>query len=905
MASLTVLVAPVGVSDGVRAVLTDLSAAGLVNPFLWLTDPVGNALPSVFTAVENGRTRDIPQQQIIEWTAIERIRICILVPLVGDDAPLTVAQESGIAGILSATFGGAQTTRMRALLARPGMLPRSDAELAVAGWHNLLIAPEDGRGPQAGLGRVALPATGSAAGIGRHAAPVIAGALGLWAGPDYAPLDHDPMRPGNVVRLARSYYRRVETGEAEGDLRRQLLLDDGRLPLPSTQQGQIVYADRDASAAEAMANRFWQKNSHHFIGSRTEYPKPAEKKKLKAWEAIKLFFSFMWSALRNAPGLWLKSVVDKFSQGVASTIDRTVFGGGDSDYEVVFNGRTARGKPAGWDDIARASSKLNNSLVGGTSGGTVRLGGARADFSQVWQDYSQAALTLADARPRNPDLPPAQSGFNRAIIRESANVVPGPGAKFDQISGVVAAAIDINSVDATDKLGIDFLRFNLTEFERARPESGEARAALTKLDAWQQEHAGSFGVMAGGKLAEAFNFVYSEVQDLLRKLTTAHEPPPEPDDKNKKLIRWIQLGFLLSVLVTAGVVYFNRIGRLAWWAAACIAVGLLVVGIWTIAWNYMKNQRELFQVLHRRQTMIDTRVVQEKRLLEALHDLERNAQAYSEYLAWSRALGAYLESPLGPNVYVSSSVLKVGWGLPLSTAIGYAAPADSDISATISHLRADLFREGWLTTSWEQLVRQASPQQFGVVDADLTRSPLWSEPGVKSGSNLDRWSEALFNRTLISSGAEQAWRNALQQLGGPMAHLRGTLVSRVTSSAGGLVPTHDFLAQLDEAAGFADNGSFLSSLLDASAVVNGANRVVKGYPVRYQEGVGLVCALTQFSDSIAVNQLRFDNIDEGTGGAIEPPPAMPGSAFGPSAFAPGQYTGDDDIRPPEGVQGLS
>lgn len=904
MASLTVLVAPTGVSDGVRAVLTDLSAAGLVDPFLWLADPVGNALPAAFTAVENGRTRDIPQQQIIEWTAIDRIRLCVMVPLLGDDVPLSVAQESGIAGVLSATFGGAQTIRMRALLARPGMSPRPDVELAIAGWHNLVIAPEDGRGPQAGLGRVALPATVSAADIGRHAAPVIAGALGLWTGLDHAPLDHDPMHPGNVVRLARSYYRRVEAGEAEGDLRRQLLLDDGWLPLPSTQQGQIVYADRDADAARGMADRFWQKNSHYFIGRRTEYPKAAEKKKLKAWEAIKLFLSFMWSALRNAPGLWLKGVVDKFSKGVASTIDRTVFGGGDSNFEVVFNGRTASNRPAGWDDIARASSKLNSSLVGGTSGGQVRLGGARADFSPVWQDYSQAALTLADARPRNPELPPAQSVFNRAILRESSNVVPGPGAKFDQISGVVAAAIDINDVDATDPLGIDFLRFNLTEFERARPESGEARAALTKLDVWQQAHTGSFGVMVGGKLAEAFNYVYSEVQDLLRKLTTALEPPPEPDDKNKKLVRWIQLGFLLSVLVTVGVVYANRIGRLSWWLAACIAVGVFVVSICTIAWNYVKNQRELFQVLHRRQTMVDTRAVQEKRLLEALHDLERNAQAYSEYLAWSRALGAYLESPLGPNVYGSSSVLKVSWGLPLSTAIGYAAPAESDVSATIGHLRADLFREGWLTASWEELVRKASPPQFGAADADLTRSPLWSEPGVESGSNLDLWSQALFNRTLTSSGAEQAWQRALGQLGGPMAHLRGTLVSQVTSSAGELVPTADFLSQLDDAAGIADKGLFLTSLLDAGAVVNGANTVVKGYPMRHQAGVGLVCALTQFSEAIAVNQLRFDSFDDGEGSPVEPPP-MPGSPFGPSTLEPGGYTRDDDIRPPEGVLGLS
>jgi hypothetical protein len=140
-----------------------------------------------------------------------------------------------------------------------------------------------------------------------------------------------------------------------------------------------------------------------------------------------------------------------------------------------------------------------------------------------------------------------------------------------------------------------------------------------------------------------------------------------------------------------------------------------------------------------------------------------------------------------------------------------------------------------------------------------------------------------------------------------MAHLRGTLVSKVTSSAGGLVPTAEFLSQLDDAEGFADKGLFLTSLLDAGAVINGANRVVKGYHERRQAGVGLVCALTQFSEAIPVNQLRFDNVDQSRGDAINPPPPPPEAAFGPSTPASGYQPArdGDDVRPPEGVQGLS
>lgn len=878
--------------------LTDLSAAGLIDPFLWLTDPVDTALPPVLTVIDRGGTLERTVQQFIAGQSIDLINYCVVVPLIAGERVLSGHTERRVADLFESTFGGAPTLRARALIARPGVTPPPDAQIAVDGWHNLLIAPEDGRGPGVGLGRFTLPASGSAADIGRYAAPVIAGALGLWRGLDFVPVGEEWVPPGNVVRLVRSYYRRLETVAAEADLRRQLLSHDGRMPLPSSQQGQIVYADNDARAAGEMADRFWRKNSRHLVGSRTEYPAPEAKEEVGAWQAIKLFLSFMWAALLNAPAVWWRGVVDRFSEGVASTINRTVFGNDDSAYEVVFNGRTAKGKPAGWADIARASSQLNDTLAAGT-GVTVPKGG-RADLAELWQDYSQAALTLADAGPRSDQLPPAQSGFDRAVLREAGNVVPGPAARFADIPGVVAAAIDIPGVDATDKLGIDFLKYNLQEFERTRPDQGaDARTTITKLDEWQQRHADGFGVLLGRKIAETFNGVYAEVLDLLRKLQVPLEPPPEMDSANKKLARWIQIGFIFSLLVTAAVVYVNRLGRLSWWLATTIAVGVFLFSILLIGWKYYMTQKELLHLLHRRKATIAVRTVHHKRLLEALRDLERLAQAYSEYLSWSRAIGSFLSAPLGPNNQGDAALLRVSWGLPLSTGIAYAAPADADIAATVGRLRHDLFRTSWLSPLWEELVHRAFPPNAGTVNVDLNRSPLWSEPGAGSGSTLDRWSTDLFDGKLTSTGAERTWQQARALLGGPAAGGPGMLVSQVQDSSGAATTTQEFLAQLDEANPPTDMGLFGTALLDATAVVNGATKVVSDRRRVNHAGVGITCAVTQFSDPIAVHNLRFDGdleMDTSDSTSIEAPMESP---FGTSAPQAGHSAQDDELRPPE------
>lgn len=870
MPAATVLLAPSGVADGVLAVLTDLSAAGLVGPFIWITDPSDAAPPQLVTRVEGGRTADVTLQQIVTAHNIDVMRVCVVVPLLGSDKPLSLSQERFIADLLASSSGASRTVRVRALLARPGMAAHAGVQVAVDGWHNLLIAPEDRPGP--GLGHVRLPADDAAAEIGRHTAPVLAAVLGLWSDLDHAPLDHAPVMPGEVVRLTRSFYRKLDTAQAESGLRRQLLSQDGTLPLPSDQRAQVVYVTDVSLAATTMADKFWHKHAAVLKGPRRTYERAPAAQKIGLRAALKMFFGFMWAAIKNAPAAWYAAMVNSVSTGIAATMNKTIFGGAASAYEVVINGRTARGERAEWSDIADASSQLSGVLAGQPDGGQHS---AHTDLSAVWQDYSRAAMTLADAGVRSTELPPVQIGVNRGIIGRAAEVVPGPAEKFSDIPGAIAASVEVDSVDATDPLGVMSLRHKLNDLERT-PEHGlQARETLNNVDAWQRRHASSFGGVVGRRLADAFASVYGEVQKLLQKLSNAPEPPPEPDASNKKLARWIQFTLILMLLVTAAVVYFTIAGHLKWWWAVAIALATYLISLMLCVRAFIRNQRELFQLLNRRRAILDERAVDEENLRTALRDLNRLSQGYGEYLAWSRALGAFLAAPLGPDTQHSREALRVSWGLPLSTAVGYAAPAASDLATTVGYLRRDLFNLGWLSGAWEHLVVSALAPPPGSRELTADSSPLWVHPGRGSGSVLDNWSTALFSGSVTSTGADVTWRRALQNLTGSMAQLIDTLVSQVQQPGGSTVARTEFLAEIDRPAPPPNTYRFDASLLTDVAITNGAAAVMADERVANKEGVGIICVATQFSDAIPVDYIKSGAGEAAPTSWSDPIPAAP------------------------------
>lgn len=886
MAALTVVLAPPGRADSVLATLSDLSAAGLIEPFHWVSSPSETAPPTTLLRVAGGEHSDVTIQQIVAGQAVDLTRVCVLAPLTGPDTALTLEQERFTTDLLAATAGGRLTVRVRCLLALPGEDRAAGVHAAVDGWHNIVISPEDGRGPE--MGHIQLPAALSGARLGRHAAPVVAGLLGLWSHIDHRPLDDAPVPPGEVVRLARSYYRKVETADAEAALRRQLLAQDGRLPLPADQRSPVQYVHDVSLATATMADQLWHKHAAVLKGPRRESERHTVEQ-IGAWMALKMFFGFLWAAIKNAPSAWYQRVVDSVSTGIAAGVNRAVFGQ-NSAYEVVVNQRTPRGDRAGWADIADATGQLTSALGGDGEG---RSHNDRVDLSILWQDYARSAMTLADAGVRSSDLPPVQIGANRAIVAQAADIVPGPGQRFTEIPGVIAAAVEQDSVDSTDPLGIAMLRHKLGDLERT-PEHGlQARTTLNTLDSWQRRQGQSFGVVVGRRLADAFGSVYAEVRDLLGKLQNAPEPPPEPG-RNNTLARWIQVTVVLLVIATAVLGFLAYRDVMKWWWAVLAGVALYFLGFGLCARAFFRSQQELFQLLNRRRSILGQREVDEQNLRTALRDLRRLSQAYGEYLCWSRALGSYLAAPLGPNRVESEAVLRLAWGLPMSTAVGYAAPAAADIDTTVSYLRRDLFGQGWLTAGWDELVLGADPAPPGTQDMAVDNAVLWTQPGRGSGSLLDHWSTELFTGRRTATGADVAWDRARSALRGPLAQLTDALINHVELPGSAPIDRQQFLAGIDvRSPGVA---SLDRSLLTDLAVTYGAGKVVDDIRTSVPDGMGLICVATQISDGLEPDSLKAGAAAQAVAGWNQP---VPRPAFEEAGAATGMEDHPRQFRPPQ------
>ena len=224
----------------------------------------------------------------------DRRRLCVVVP-VADGTVVGAEVEQRVHEVVAFTGARVPTALIRAVVGRPGDRTSPDV-LRRNGWHNVYVAPEAARGP--GLPSQLLPRDAHPVELGRLAAPTIAALVGLWIGVDDTPLD-DPQAPDGV-RAARAFYRGVEAGQVEAELRARVLSVRPPLPEPGDHTGQAVYLPDPAAACRNMAGVWWERHEHSLVGPRVR-PEPVTGVEIGAWALFKMFFAFVWTALRGAP----------------------------------------------------------------------------------------------------------------------------------------------------------------------------------------------------------------------------------------------------------------------------------------------------------------------------------------------------------------------------------------------------------------------------------------------------------------------------------------------------------------------------------------------------------------------------------------------------------------------------
>jgi hypothetical protein len=863
MSTLTVIVAPPGPLAGVRDCLTDWSSAGLVDDFLWVEPSMVSPDNILALSIKDGRSEAVRLQTLAGTEQFERIRLAVLVPALSAAPPMDGDVEQEIARFFEASFANTPVIRVRAILVRGGDSTRNRG-LVVEGWHNIVLSPEDAVGP--GFGSTELRSTSDPIDLGVHAAANLAGLLALWRGIDASVLDTDSIFPGMVVRLSRSFFRHVSTRQIETDLRGRTLSIDRGLPLPMQLGSTALYIDDVSLATGTMADQLWARHAAMLVGPR-ETADRALIRRIGPLEALRMFLGFLGAAIRNAPRAWVVGTMNKVKAQAASTVHHLVFGSAPSAYAVVVKGVTADGTPASWLDLRDATAVLEKVLDDRSQ---AREHVLHEDLSGLWEDYVSAALTLSDGGQRVAALAPVQIGLQVGVLRSVALAVPAADSAFDAVPPHLAASIGIATAAPYDVLGVFAIEERLRAASQAPATGLPASTALQALGDWKAKHFDSFAASVGTRIGVAFASVNAEIRGYLEQFQRA----AELDDivsgiqtKQKRLARVLQVLSIVFVAIIVVVVALFLTSVIGLVVLVITAIGALIAWLISSFIVFIRGQRELFALINARRTLLSEDELARRNLKHALREATRLSDCYSQFLAWSSILGAFLAAPFGRTKDSSNVKERALVGLPMGVRLGTASAPEPDLAVAALELQHDTFSVGWLSGCWDATVA-AAHTQIGPRGIELRNDSraIFRERADGEGSLLELWVDGIARDGADPSIGDRAWTKMLSSLLGDRRAVADLLLDRVgdpLSVATAAIPLEQFMGGVDSA-DHRGHERLVDVMLSDGARSRGSSQVDRSVSAGAQDGLGRTVSLTQLSAGIPAYEL-LAYLDSGEG----------------------------------------
>jgi hypothetical protein len=844
-----IILAPAGPIRSVRDVLHDWSALGLIDPFLWVEPPGIGAYEVRALLIRAGNISGVDLIPTLSEFQSDAVQLCALVPAITGAAVLPTALEWQLAQLVGTV---SNPILVRCTIARQGASPHHAVDPCVEGWHNIVLAPEDSEGPR---GRRPLPLveTSDLAQIGRDAAGGLTGLLGLWSGMTERPLDRVRVTSGRNARLCRSFHRQLSGQTAELRLREAVLSTERGLPRPRQQSSALPYVEDVAQATAAAADGWWAAHQATLRGPRQKAAEQAPRP-IGIAKTIRLFLTFMYAAVRNAPGAWLRRVKEEASVRVAQRVQIAVFGSANSAYLVVANGMTADGRPASWLDLANAADTMDDIL---NQLGARASSEGQADLSALWRDYAAGALTLADAAQRVTAVPPAKVGGLSAVVRKVADIVPDEAANYRSLKGHLAADVEEPEVRPFDALGVRNLNLQL---EKRATNPGlrlEVDRARQDLRTWSETVRTSYSSRIGAHLGGEILRTSAEIKELLAWFRESSDEGGGPGERSQHgLARWMQVTVAVFVAVVGSlgaVLIAGLIGPLIFAVGGLVA--LVTAGVAALV-RFYREQRELFRLLNRRQAAANAAAAATANLGQAVRDLRRQTDAYGRFLAWSDILGEFLARPFGRISAGDDAPLHLGGPLPNAIRFGTVEVDDESLAHVANELRRDVFGAGWMSDPWEKLVANARRRVGPDADDRLsTPDRIYAEPAsntVGEESILNRWAAILKADGPDTTSGDAVWAGLISSLFDARAPERSTLLQRIRSIGQNASSHHDldsFREGVEAGLPAASSAPFRGCPLTPHGLLT-LQSIAETVVSETREGLGFSATMTQFSDSI-------------------------------------------------------
>jgi hypothetical protein len=832
-----VLAAPCTVTSSVRDVLRDWVALGLVQPFVWVDAadvPHGGALSDVVaTHVQaTGAPRVLLQSHLADQRNLELVRLVSL-GAIGEPTAIVHADAArALEAPLKALLPGRVVT-LQCLLPEQGAGGWRD-DVEIPGWQTIVLAPEDCWSPSPQQPSTEFSVGGDRTQFISHAAAGLAAVAAIWTGLADGPFDTDRANAEKVVG-ARAFLRRLDSSQVTARLRSELMDVTRGLPRPQSRDGRCEHLQEPAAAVGQIVGAIRERHAPLFALS-LEEPAGSRKEKISAWQAVKEFCAFVGGVLSRAPGALVQRAVHGGATGVARRVQNALYGGMDSQYEVVTRGVNAKGLPAGVSDVATVATAVQSRIA------TVIPGEQTTpDLSDLWVSVVYGGLTLADGGERIPGIGPILIGGKPGVVRDTDLIAPAPDDKF-VLGSVVSPHVGMTSVSPYDIRQHQQVAQTLAG---APPNDHEAQSVKERFDAWRTRMASSYTGELGRQLGDV---VQARTTVLARLLEQLRADQGDQLDRSKveeesRSARRVVMRFLFGVLTLVAVVVIvavlHVIGILL---LALLALAALIGWLAAHVMALLRHQQRIF-------ALINAQLQAEEALAVAARNLPRVANAlfvattmYEQYLQWAPVLGRFLHQPFGPLREVEPPAGLHGL-LPRAVGFGIVEPDPDKIAAVAYEIGSTIYDRGWLSPLWQALFDDAG-HRLGPVGLPLRKEPglLWGDNARGPDSLLRQWSTLVAEEGVKEGAGDALWakaRSAVMSRGA--FNLTSQLLTTVDvqaqslHEANGRLSGTEFFTVLTDALGDVFHHYLQPSLFTPQALANELHRVVRTVALGRQE----------------------------------------------------------------------
>ncbi|MDR0849101.1 MAG: hypothetical protein LBN10_08730 [Propionibacteriaceae bacterium] len=733
-AHLAILIGAPGPADGIVDILQDLSAVGLITPWVWIS---ADELPaSEQNTASQQKSPPVPAWLIAEGCRKRLPSLTAYLSSLGGRAPerylvgavwavssrATDVDRKAVEHLirsLSVASGSARIDRVRLILADQQSAVAADrpqgAEDSPAwnSYHNLLVEPVDLSGPaeHAVSDQWAPPPDAST--LGRRAAPVVASVFGLWTGGDPAVL---PERSANhTLRIVRSFHRRIDATTLEADLRAKVFETTDTLPTPQSMRAGEECVN-DPQAVASMAEQVMAAHPRVFVGDALPDLSEPEGGLISAWERIKFFAGFWWRSTLSLPGTFMESVRSSWYGAAAWTVKQAL--DTPESRDTYYAGSYLEdGSPLAWQERVRAVDRAMTQvdLPALDANGS----GARATetSSQLWQDIEGAVLTLADGMDRA--FPASRDGIRRSFVAGTADIAPGPETGFAVPSpwnrSVEQGGISVERIGPASALLAEDATRRLRAMADQRGDD-EARQVANRIEQWWEHQKQSFL----GRLADRLKERFLTLERLSNDVGPDLSLEPFDFEAAVRRSRRVLRGILIATVVIALGLSQVTLGPefLQWfpwpWSpildtktGAEAILGVLAAGLVASFGAFTYWQRKIFQALKqiRRRDFITPRLAQ--RRFHVASELRLVADASARLTSWAMVWGELLARPFGHDLgAVPGYSTESADNLPDAVKFAKAVVSPRVVAAAVTPVRNYLFRVGWLSGPAEALRRE-------------------------------------------------------------------------------------------------------------------------------------------------------------------------------------------------------